>query len=159
MSVSGISSVAFSQFGTPPVPQSKRQEEDNVGRQLEEALQSGNLSQAQQAYNMLAAFGPNQSGPFSQPQMQAEFQTLGADLQSGNLSAAQTDNSTLATNLLTSDVQTARQDRQNGNSQAYQNAMSNLQGDYWAVYGQTPNSSDLQAIENGIGNAPVSVQA
>ncbi|HLW87071.1 MAG TPA: hypothetical protein VKR57_01185 [Terriglobales bacterium] len=158
MSISGIASSSLPQLGAgPQIQPSRRQSEDMIGRQLEQDLQSGNLAGAQQAYYQLAAFGANGSGPFTQPNMQSEFQALGADLQSGNLSAAQTDNATLTSNLLTNDVKAVHQDQKNGDSQAYQTAMSNLKGDYWAVYGQQANNSDLQAMISG--STPISVQA
>jgi len=52
--------------------------------QLSSALQSGNLTAAQSAYNTLAASPLAQSGPFA-----SAIQQIGQDLQSGNLSDAQ----------------------------------------------------------------------
>lgn len=52
--------------------------------QLSNALQSGNLSAAQSAYNTLAASPLAQNGPFAQA-----IQQIGQDLQSGNLADAQ----------------------------------------------------------------------
>ena len=156
MSISGIGSSGLTQLGTQQLIQpSRRQSEDQIGRQLEQDLQSGDLTGAQQAYSMLAAFGPNNSGPFSGAKMQAEFQTLGADLQGGNLAAAQADNTTLTTNLLTNDVSAALQNKQNGDTQGYNSAVANLKGDYWAVYGQQLTDPNLQWM---ISN-PVNVQA
>jgi|SRR5580698_2277898 hypothetical protein len=155
MSISGIGSSGLTQLGTQQVIQpSHRQSEDQIGRQLEQDLQSGDLTGAQQAYSMLAAFG-NGSGPFSGAKMQAEFQTLGADLQGGNLAAAQADNTTLTTNLLSNDVSAALQDKQGGDSQSYNSAVANLKGDYWAVYGQQLTDPNLQ----GMISNPVNIQA
>jgi len=62
-------------------------------KQLGNALQSGDLNGAQQAYNTLAALG--QSGPFanSEPFLKSTraqvFETIGQDLQSGDLAGAQ----------------------------------------------------------------------
>jgi hypothetical protein len=52
--------------------------------QLSNALQSGNLSAAQNAYNTLAASPLAQNGPFA-----AAIQQIGQDLASGNLADAQ----------------------------------------------------------------------
>jgi hypothetical protein len=62
-------------------------------KQLGSALQSGNLSDAQQAYDTLAVLG--QDGPFasSEPFFKSSraqaFETIGQDLQSGDLAGAQ----------------------------------------------------------------------
>lgn len=156
MSVSGIASSSLSQQLTGPLMQpTKRQSEDQIGRTLEQDLQNGDLQGAQQAYTQLAAFGPNNSGPFNNPTMKAEFQTLGQDLQAGNLTAAQSDNSSLTTNLLKQDVQNVAQ---SGGSNAA-TAMANLKGDYWAIYGQAANSGDLTSLLGGVSSSPISVQA
>jgi hypothetical protein len=163
MSVSGIASTGVLQLGTGPLMQpSRRQSEDQIGRQLEQDLQNGDLQGAQQAYQQLAAFGPNNSGPFSDPTLKSEFQALGTDLASGNLTAAQSDNTALTHGLMAKDIQTVR-NAQNGpsaNPQALASALANLKGDYWAVYGSQPNLSQLQSFENG-GNqqTSISVQA
>jgi len=52
--------------------------------QLSSALQSGNLSAAQSAYNTLASSPLAQSGPLA-----SSLQQIGQDLQSGNLADAQ----------------------------------------------------------------------
>jgi|SRR5580704_3130414 hypothetical protein len=159
MSVSGIASSSFLQPGTGQLMQpSRRQSEDQIGRTLEQDLQSGNLQGAQQAYYQLAAFGPNNSGPFNDPTMKAEFQTLGQDLQAGNLSAAQSDNSTLTGNLIQKDeaaVARASGSSQNPNSNALAAALANLKGDYWAVYGTEAGSS----LGNGSSSSAINVQA
>jgi hypothetical protein len=154
MSVSGIASSFLS--GTYQVIQpSKRQSEDQIGRTLEQDLQNGDLQGAQQAYYQLAAFGPNNSGPFNDPTLKAEFQTLGQDLQAGNLSAAQSDNSTMTSNLIQKDeAAVARASSSPQNPNALATAMANLKGDYWAVYGQNPN------LSAGNGSSPaINVQA
>jgi hypothetical protein len=62
--------------------------------QLGSALQSGNLSGAQQAYSSLAALGQDSpfanSGPFSNALRAQTFNAIGQDLQAGNLAEAQT---------------------------------------------------------------------
>lgn len=157
MSVSGIASTSL--FGTAPVVQpGRRQSEDQIGRQLEQALQNGDLNAAEQAYQQLAAFGPNNSGPFKDPALKAEFQAVGQDLQNGDLAAARSDNGTLTTGLLKRDIQEVIKNFNGGDPQALDTAMANLKGDYWAVYGQQATASQLQAIEHG-SSAAISVQA
>jgi hypothetical protein len=62
-------------------------------QQLGQALQSGNLAQAQVAYNNITAVG--QGGPFTSgnafrvPQREQDFSAIGQALQSGDLSGAQ----------------------------------------------------------------------
>ncbi|MGH9499999.1 MAG: hypothetical protein ACRD3L_12740 [Terriglobales bacterium] len=153
MSVIGISPSSSLQLQTPMIQPTRRQSEDQIGRQMEQALQNGDLNGAEQAYQQLAAFGPNNSGPFKDPTLQAEFQALGQDLQNGDLSAAQSDNNTLTTGVLKHDVQAIMKEAKSGNAQAMNNAMANLQGDYWAVYGQQLSSTWLQSMENGSGAA------
>ena len=129
---------------------------------MEQDLKNGDLQGAQQAYAQLAAFGPNNSGPFTDPTLKAEFQTLGQDLQAGNMTNAQADNKTLTTGLIQKDIQTVMQDSTNGqspNPQGLANALANLKGDYWAVYGQQINMSQLQGLEGGNSPTPISVQA
>jgi hypothetical protein len=134
MSVSAISSGA-----APVVEPSQRTQEDVAGRQLIQALNSGDLGEAQQAYNTLASFGPNNSGPFTSPALTQEFQTLGQDIQSGNLSAAQQQAQAVGQGQLKLDVNAALQDYTQGGWSAARQAVANLQGDFWAVYGtQTP---------------------
>jgi hypothetical protein len=160
MSVSGIAST-LSPFGTAPVLQpSRRQSEDQIGRQLEQALQNGDLNGAEQAYQQLAAFGPNHSGPFTDPTLKSEFQILGQDLQSGNLAAAQSDNSTLATGLLKRDIQAVIKNSNGADATDSNTALANLKGDYWAVYGQQMTNDQLQGLgAGGNGTTPISVQA
>lgn len=68
-------------------------------KQLGSALQNGDLSSAQTAFNELAALG--QSGPFANSEPFAKstrdqaFNTIGQDLQAGNLAGAQTAFATL----------------------------------------------------------------
>jgi len=134
MSVTGISSTSFAQI-TPQPPISRRQQEDVDGRQLQEALQSGDLSGAQQAYNALAAFGPNNSGPFTDPTQAAAFKSLGQSIQSGDLASAQNEANAIGTQQVASDYKTYKHDVQLGNQAATQKAIANLEGDFWAQYG------------------------
>ena len=160
MSVSGISSTTFLQGTGPLMQPSRRQSEELIGRQLEQDLQNGDLKGAQQAYYQLAAFGPNNSGPFTDSKMAAEFQKVGQDLQSGNLAAAQSDNKTLSTDLLRQDVQAVVRASKDGNTQdpqAMKAAIANLKGDYWAVYGQQPTEAQVQGLEAGA--TPINIQA
>jgi hypothetical protein len=134
MSIASISSLNSSQL--PSQTTSLRQQEDQAGRQLEQAIQSGDLAGAQQAYNALAAFGPNNSGPFSNPKLASQFAAVGQALQAGDLGAAQTAINTLGKNLLKQDIQIVRQDFKAGGEAGAQQAIANLEGDYWAVTGQ-----------------------
>jgi hypothetical protein len=134
MSITGISSLSSSQASAPV--NSLRSQEDQAGRQLELALQSGDLATAQQAYNTLSAFGPNNSGPFSNPALASQFAAVGQALQSGDLASAQQLTNTLGKNLLTQDFHIAKQDFEKGGAAGAQQAIANLEGDYWAVTGQ-----------------------
>ncbi len=68
-------------------------------QQLGQALQSGDLADAQTAYNnivQLGQSGPFANGdPFSRPQREQDFTAIGQALQSGDLAAAQSAFSTL----------------------------------------------------------------
>ncbi len=97
MSISGISSNLYNQYHTNPIQQQFQQ--------LGTALQSGNLSAAQSDFASLqAAFSqpatttgsasPATNSPTNNPTSQA-FHQLASDLQSGNLSGAQKDFSTI----------------------------------------------------------------
>lgn len=165
MSVAGISGVNMSPYVPGPSASTQgpsnsmtnRQSEDVAARQLIADLEKGDLSGAQQAYNMLASFGANNSGPWAAgSQMQQEFQQLGQDLSSGNLSGAKSDAKTLATDQLSNDMQVARQDYKAGDMAAYNQAVENYKGDYWAVFGAMPGSE--QPINNG-GGSPTNSQS
>jgi hypothetical protein len=164
MSVAGISSSILSQATAQPP--SVRQQEDAAWRQLEQGLQSGNQTATQQAYNTLASFGPNSSGPFSNPTQAAEFKSLGQSIQAGDLTGAQRQASQIAGQQLAKDFNRYERDVQSGNPSGGQ-ALANLQGDTWAVTGSQLRSSAAPAtaaIADGAGNsspAPgsVSIQA
>jgi hypothetical protein len=128
MSTSGISSVNSSLLGPQPVP--TRLREDIAGRQLEQAVQSGDLAGAQQAYKALAAFGPNNSGPFVDPSLKSQFAAIGQALQAGDIGTAQHETAALGTNLLKRDVQLAEQGYKTGGPAGAQQAIANLEGDY-----------------------------
>lgn len=134
MSIASISSLNSSQLPSQTI--SLRFREDQAGRQLEQALQSGDLAGAQQAYNALSAFGPNNSGPFTDPALASQFAAVGQALQAGDLGAAQQAINTLGKNLLKHDIQIVRQDYKAGDASGAQKAIANLEGDYWAVTGQ-----------------------
>lgn len=92
MSVSGISSSSFSDYGTQSV-QNQRQEIQREFQQLGQDLESGNLSAAQSDFAALQQLVPQNNSNSTQsnnPIAQA-FNQLAQDLQSGNLSAAQQD--------------------------------------------------------------------
>jgi hypothetical protein len=147
MSVAGIgSNVMFVSGNSPTSNQtSTRKSEDAAARELITDLQKGDMSDAENAYNTLASFGANNSGPWAQgSQMQQSFQQLGQDLASGNLAGARTDAKGLAANQLQNDMQAVNQ-AGSGNSSALSQAIQNYQSDYWAIFGQTPQSNPLTA--------------
>ncbi|MFZ0320823.1 MAG: hypothetical protein WAL56_16980 [Candidatus Sulfotelmatobacter sp.] len=88
MSTSAVSSASLNQQF-----QSYFQTRNSDVQQLGKALSSGNLEQAQVAYNNITAVG--QGGPlangnsFRVPQREQDFQAIGQALQSGNLAGAQ----------------------------------------------------------------------
>jgi outer membrane protein assembly factor BamD (BamD/ComL family) len=103
MSVSGISSSSLSTYGTSGSSQNNFQQIQQVFQQLGQDLQSGNLSAAQSDFVTLTKLVPKlaadvsssptastSSSQSSNPLLQ-DFQQLSKDLQSGNLSAAQSD--------------------------------------------------------------------
>jgi outer membrane protein assembly factor BamD (BamD/ComL family) len=108
MSVSGISgSSLFAGYNSTSV-QNKFQHIQQGFQQLGQDLQSGNLSQAQTDFSALQQLLPNQSqGATSstQSELQASnpvsqaISQLGQDLKAGNLSAAQSDFTTLQQDL------------------------------------------------------------
>jgi len=87
MSVAAVSSNVSSPL-IGPVANPYHQEHQD-GFALEQALRSGDLGAAQTAYNALAAFGPNNSGPFVAPKLVQDFQALGQAISSGDLASAQ----------------------------------------------------------------------
>ena len=157
MSVAGIGSTSMTQYMASPAAQpTRRQQEDAIGRELEADLKNGDLQGAQQAWQQLAAFGPNNSGPFNDPTLKQDFQSLGADLASGNLAGAQSDNASLTAGLMHNDVQAVARDFK-GNSANLGNAIANLKGDYWAIFGQQFNMSQLAGfLSTNTGGAGVS---
>jgi len=163
MSVAGISSSILSQATAQPP--AVRQQEDAAWRQLEQGLQSGNQTATQQAYNTLASFGPNNSGPFSNSTQAAEFKSLGQSIQAGDLTGAQQQASQIAGQQLTKDFNRYENDVQTGNPAGGQ-ALADLRGDTWAVNGSQPQSSanlSIPAVAGGENPAPaassVSIQA
>jgi hypothetical protein len=88
MSTSAVSSSSLNQQ-----LQSYFQTRNSDVQQLGQALQSGNLSSAQVAFNNVTALG--QAGPFASgnafrgPQRQQDFDAIGQALQSGDLAGAQ----------------------------------------------------------------------
>ncbi len=161
MSISSVSNAS-----PTPLPQQSsplRQQEEIAGRQLEQALQSGDLATATQAYNKLAAFGPNNSGPFKTPALQQGFAALGQALQAGDLGAARQAANTVSSGLLQQDLQIAQQDYKAGGLQGAQHAIANLEGDYWAVTGQGSPVEPPPTVTAITGSAPtetaINVQA
>lgn len=161
MSVAGISTVS------PYTPQgpsgsnsgTTRVKEDQAAHQLIQDLENGDLKGAEQAYNTLSSFGPNNSGPWGNGQMQNDFLALGQDLQSGNLSGAKSEMKTLAGNQLQADMNALEQG-QSTNNPNYQQALANYQSDYWAVFGSMPQSSPVNPNSvQGVNPGGISVTA
>lgn len=153
MSVTAVSTLNVPQ--SPPPAITRRHGEDYYGRQLEQALQSGDLAGAQQAYDKLATFGPNNSGPFRSPVLRDEFQALGQAIQSGDLTGAQQAVKTLGSDLLKQDMQAAIRDFRAGGWSNAQQAIANLRGDYWAVNGNPlPQPSQGAPAGGGSTGAP-----
>jgi outer membrane protein assembly factor BamD (BamD/ComL family) len=109
MSVSGIASSLFAAF-SPSARQNKSQQIQQDFQQLGQDLQAGNLSQAQTVFSSLTQLLPaqfqtsssnstTQSGSQKSNPVSQALSQLGSDLQSGNLSAAQSDFSTLQNDL------------------------------------------------------------
>jgi hypothetical protein len=138
MSISSISNASSALV--QPQPTSRRQQEDVAWRQLQLGLQSGDLAGAQQAYATLAAFGPNNSGPFSNPTQAAEFKSLGQSIQAGDLSGAQQEAGQIAGQQLAKDFNRYEKDVQSGNP-AGGEALANLKGDFWAATGLSLQNS------------------
>ena len=140
--------------GATPPAKATRSAEDQAAAQLIADLKSGNLSGAQQDYVTLSSFGPGNSGPFTNSTMKGEFKALGQDLQNGNLKGADADATKLAAQQLTSDKAVASADYQSGNMAAYQQAMSNMKGDQWAIFGsdlvQPPAGGSALGASSGI---------
>ena len=145
MSVAGISSVDFSSAAAS-TQLTRRQQQDNIGRQLEEALKNGDLAGAEKAFQQLSASGASSTGFLNNPTLRAEFNAVGQDIQNGNLAQAQGDMQTFSTQLLHNDAQNAIRQYKSGDTAAFQQALATLKGDYWAVYGETPTNSDLRSL-------------
>jgi len=196
MSVSGISSSNFFAAYNPAAPQNKVQQLRQDFQQLGQDLQSGNLSQAQSDFSALQQLLPGQtqsgasstgatqnttsaanSSPTGNPVSQAVAQ-LGADLKAGNLSAAQSDFTTLQQDLQQQGgVSTHRfhhhhggpilegqngqqnspatlfgdlgQELQSGNLTAAQQTYSTLQQDFLQFIGGTGSSSSSAGSSAG----------
>lgn len=115
MSVSGLSSSNFLSSFNPTAAQSKFKQIQQDFQQLGQDLQSGNLTQAQSDFSALQQLLPGQqpqsttaatnttntapSGSPSTNPISRGVAQLGTDLQSGNLSAAQSDFATLQQDL------------------------------------------------------------
>jgi outer membrane protein assembly factor BamD (BamD/ComL family) len=161
MSVSGISSSLFAAF-SPTQQQNKFQQIQQDFQQLGQDLQAGNLTQAQTVFSSLTQLLPvqfqtnsttntTQSGSQTTNPISQALSQLGSDLQSGNLSAAQSDFSTLQ-----NDLQSAKSTEgfhhhkthggpifENQNSQNTQNSPASLFGQL----GQELQAGNLSAAQ------------
>jgi outer membrane protein assembly factor BamD (BamD/ComL family) len=107
MSVSGVSTSDLLQTSVAQGAQTKFQQIQTQFQKLGQDLQSGNLTQAQSDFATLTQELPNRQQPSANATTAAggatsptstlakAFQTLGQDLQAGNLSAAQADFATI----------------------------------------------------------------
>ncbi len=153
MSVSGISSSSFFDYGSQSI-QNRMQQFQKEFQQLGQDLQSGNLSAAQSDFATLQQYAPQTSSSSSSQSsnpIAQEFSQLSQDLQSGNLSAAQSDFSTLqqdfqnaatqghhhhhhggggGANAFSQSLQQLGQALQSGNLTAAQQAYSTLQQEF-----------------------------
>jgi hypothetical protein len=166
MSVSGVSTSDLLQTLVAQGAQTKFQQIQTQFQKLGQDLQSGNLTQAQSDFATLTQELPNRqqstanattaaAGGASTPTstLAKAFQTLGQDLQAGNLSAAQADFATIRqdvqqksgqpqghhhhhhgggqpTNTLQQDFGTLGQALQSGSLTSAQQAYSTLQADF-----------------------------
>ena len=207
MSVSGLSSSNFFAAYNPASQHSKFQQIRQDFQQLGQDLRSGNLSQAQSDFSALQTLLPGQqqgatgttgatqnttstqsgSSPSSNPISQAVAQ-LGADLQAGHLSAAQSDFATLQQDLQQQGgVSTHRfhhhhhggpilegqsgqnspatlfgelgQELQSGNLTAAQQTYSTLQQDFLQFIGGNGSSSGTTASSSTASSASLNVSA
>lgn len=72
-----------------PAPSATLTVRQAEGRQLAEALKTGDLAAAAKAFSALSTSGPNGSGPYQIPRLAADFNDIGKALKSGNLASAQ----------------------------------------------------------------------
>ena len=87
MSVAGISSTSALNQLTNPVNSFQQRASDF--QELAQALQSGDLAGAQQAFSALTQLASNSGGSAGRGALAQDFNAIGQALQSGNLSAAQ----------------------------------------------------------------------
>jgi DNA-binding FadR family transcriptional regulator len=83
-----ISAVSSNTFKYQPTAVDDSQSRKNAFQSLATALQSGDLQQAQQAYNSLTQNSPIAAKRGTNPVLQ-DFQAIGTALQSGDVSGAQ----------------------------------------------------------------------
>jgi len=163
MSVSGLSSSNFFASLNPTAAQSKSKQIQQDFQQLGQDLQSGNLSQAQSDFSALQQLLPGQqtqsttgttgttgaSGSQSSNPISQAVAQLGADLQSGNLSAAQSDFARLQQDLQQQNGVSSHHFRHHHghpiseNSQSGQNSPATLFGEL----GQELQSGNLTAAQ------------
>jgi outer membrane protein assembly factor BamD (BamD/ComL family) len=156
MSVSGISSSSFYNYGTQSV-QSKMQQVQQEFQQLGQDLQSGNLSAAQSDFASLQQLGPQGSSSSSSstsstqstnPVAQA-FSQLSQDLQSGNLTAAQQDYTTIQQDLQSQGTQGHHHHHHHHESSESSSSSSegNTVGQAFSQLGQALQSGNLSAAQ------------
>jgi outer membrane protein assembly factor BamD (BamD/ComL family) len=162
MSVSGIASSSLFAAFSSTQQQNRSQQIQQDFQQLGQDLQAGNLTQAQTVFSSLTQLLPaqfqtnattstTQSGSQTSNPISQALSQLGSDLQSGNLSAAQSDFSTLQ-----NDLESAKSTEgphhhrthggpvlENQNNQSSQNSSASLFGQL----GQELQSGNLTAAQ------------
>jgi len=143
MSVSGISSSSFFDYGSQSL-QNNLQQFQKEFQQLGQDLQSGNLSAAQSDFATLQQYAPQTSSSSSSQSsnpIAQEFSQLSQDLQSGNLSAAQSDYSTIQQDFQSAATQGHHHHHHGGGGEASAFSQSLQQ------LGQALESGDLSSAQ------------
>jgi outer membrane protein assembly factor BamD (BamD/ComL family) len=164
MSVAGISASNLYEAG---LQTNSQQQQQAVFQELEEALESGNLTQAQQDYAALTQNSSSAQTTSSSSVAQA-FSALGQALQSGNLTGAQQAFTSVQqdvqsvsgsvhahghsghfsrgqNNSASQDLSALGQDLQSGNLSAAQQAFTALEQEF-QVYGSNGDASSASTI-------------
>lgn len=152
MSVSGILGSLFGAASSTPAPNRFQQIKQDF-QQLGQDLQSGNLSQAQSDFSALQELLPSQqqsaapttqAGPQSANPISQAISQLSQDLKAGNLTAAQSDFSTLQQDIQQQQgTGSAHHHHHVENSSNQQSAISAL----FASLGQSLQSGNINAAQ------------
>jgi len=171
MSISGISSSNFWQTYNPGTQQNQFQQFQQEFQQLGQDLQSGNLSQAQSDFTTLqqnapagsplAAAGSTSSSSGTSTIAQ-EFNQLATDLQSGNLTAAQSDYSNIQQTAQQNGLQGMQghhhhHHHSSGSSQNSSQSSSTISQEF-AALGQDLQSGNVQSAQQAYSSLQQSLQ-